>query len=1105
VNDCTGQPDYTAFTPDSSSCTTDVCIGGVGKHLDNGTCTCSCQAPTATINTFNSSSDYGTVTTGTLANDASVTTTGVTTAGGYSLKKILGNTNNTGTWSVTHTKDAEDVFVTLPASSGVSYRTYMALGSSLSASMAGYTTLRIRMACFGADDVGCRNGFQVSLGDSTSSLGDVEGTWYSQTMNNIVPVNTWNGHAKTNVSDVDIPLNSSTFSGLPALSNIHQLGITLTGGGATRNWRIDNIELRGGAGGNCTYPDATSCGCSTNADCFDGNLCTTDACTGTSPNKVCAYTNLVAGTSCRASAGPCDAAETCAGGGAQCPADSKQANGHVCRSAVAGGCDMQEVCDGASDNCPADVFQASGTVCRAAAGACDVGETCSGSSNACPADTKVAGGTICRAAAGVCDSAETCNGSAAACPSDSFVSAGTSCRAAGGACDVVETCSGSAATCPSDAIAASGTTCRAAAGGCDVVETCNGSAITCPSDLIASNGTVCRAAVAGGCDFAETCNGSTTACPSDAVAASGAACTDDSDPCTIDVCNGTASCPRTAEASCTVCGNTALNRVSATASSVTGGNTAALAIDGSQVTRWESVQGASADPSWIYVDLGETQQIRGAVINWEAASAKNYLIQVAPDGATGLGTDAPWTTVYTSPTITTGNRTDTITTSTSPAMTRSSGRYVRVKGTVRNTTYGYSIEDLAITGDANEVCGTTCTPGCGACAACVDLTCVAKSVGTVCRAVAGSCDVAESCDGSAHTCPVDALAASGTECRAAVAGGCDIAETCSGSSALCPSDGVAASGVVCRASVGGCDVMETCSGSDATCPTNVVLSVGTVCRTSAGACDPAETCNGTVGTCPADSFTVAGTSCRSSTGPCDVAETCSGSAAACPSDALRPSGYECRASTAACDAAETCNGSATSCPADGLSPSGTVCRTAAHSCDIAETCNGSVNSCPSDAFSTDPSCICDNDPLTRSSATHSSVTGSNSASKAIDSNTGTRWESVHGSDPQWIYIDLGATRHISSVKLDWETASAKNYVIQVAADGATGLSTDTPWTTIYTSPTYATNPNHRIDEPSMNGVGRYVRMKGTVRMTAYGYSLWEFYVNGDTNSQCTVP
>lgn len=160
-----------------------------------------------------------------------------------------------------------------------------------------------------------------------------------------------------------------------------------------------------------------------------------------------------------------------------------------------------------------------------------------------------------------------------------------------------------------------------------------------------------------------------------------------------------------------------------------------------------------------------------------------------------------------------------------------------------------------------------------------------------------------------------------------------------------------------------------------------------------------------------------------------------------------------------------------------------------------------MNSCPSDALSTDPSCICDNDPLTRSSAVASSTQGSNAASRAIDSDTGTRWESVHASDPQWIYFDLGATHHVSSVSLVWEGASAKDYTIQVAPDGATGLGTDTPWTTIATKTNMANGA--RTDGFSVNGVGRYVRMKGTARTTQYGYSLYEFYVNGDTNSQCT--
>jgi hypothetical protein len=144
--------------------------------------------------------------------------------------------------------------------------------------------------------------------------------------------------------------------------------------------------------------------------------------------------------------------------------------------------------------------------------------------------------------------------------------------------------------------------------------------------------------------------------------------------------------------------------------------------------------------------------------------------------------------------------------------------------------------------------------------------------------------------------------------------------------------------------------------------------------------------------------------------------------------------------------------------------------------------------------------------LTRSSATASSAhNGTNVASKAIDGNTGTRWESTQGHDPEWIYIDLGSTHHVSSVLLNWEGASAKDYTIGVAPDGTcptgTGcLNTDTPWTTILTKTNMANGA--RNDDFTVNGVGRYVRMKGTVRTTSYGYSLYEFYVRGDTNSQC---
>jgi hypothetical protein len=59
--------------------------------------------------------------------------------------------------------------------------------------------------------------------------------------------------------------------------------------------------------------------------------------------------------------------------------------------------------------------------------------------------------------------------------------------------------------------------------------------------------------------------------------------------------------------------------------------------------------------------------------------------------------------------------------------------------------------------------------------------------GTECRAAAGPCDLAESCDGIAVTCPPDALAPAGSTCRPA-SGPCDVAEACAGGTAACPTD-----------------------------------------------------------------------------------------------------------------------------------------------------------------------------------------------------------------------------------------------------------------------------------------------------------------------------
>ncbi len=249
------------------------------------------------------------------------------------------------------------------------------------------------------------------------------------------------------------------------------------------------------------------------------------------------------GTTCRAAAGMCDVAETCAGGGTPCPADGFL-SGNVCRPS-AGMCDTAETCSGTGAACPPDVLVPAGTVCRQIAGMCDVPETCTGSSVACPPDGFAPATTVCRAAAGMCDIAETCTGSAVACPPDQVAANGTVCRRTAGDCDAAEICNGTTAACPADGFLALGSVCRAAVpGGCDVAEICTGGGPACPPDAVVAIGTVCRPAV-DICDVAEKCTGSSSACPTDGFVAPGTSCRPAASVCDVaESCTGSGpSCP----------------------------------------------------------------------------------------------------------------------------------------------------------------------------------------------------------------------------------------------------------------------------------------------------------------------------------------------------------------------------------------------------------------------------------------------------------------------------------------------------------------------------------------------------------------------------------
>jgi hypothetical protein len=119
-------------------------------------------------------------------------------------------------------------------------------------------------------------------------------------------------------------------------------------------------------------------------------------------------------------------------------------------------------------------------------------------------------------------------------------------------------------------------------------------------------------------------------------------------------------------------------------------------------------------------------------------------------------------------------------------------------------------------------------------------------------------------------------------------------------------------------------------------------------------------------------------------------------------------------------------------------------------------------------------------------ATASTSYGGLPASNTTDGNVNSRWSSQF-SDNEWIYVDLGSVYPIDGVVLRWEAAYGRGYRIQVSGDAAT-------WSDAYST----TAGDGGVDDIMLSSPasGRYVRMLGTQRATAYGYSLYELEVSG---------
>jgi acyl-homoserine lactone acylase PvdQ len=115
--------------------------------------------------------------------------------------------------------------------------------------------------------------------------------------------------------------------------------------------------------------------------------------------------------------------------------------------------------------------------------------------------------------------------------------------------------------------------------------------------------------------------------------------------------------------------------------------------------------------------------------------------------------------------------------------------------------------------------------------------------------------------------------------------------------------------------------------------------------------------------------------------------------------------------------------------------------------------------------------------------TTSSMQSGNPASNAVDGRRTTRWASSFADD-QWLRVDLGGSRLVRRVLIDWESAYATAYRIETSADGST-----------WTRSAAVTAGNGGLDTVVVPAVkARYLRVYGQTRATPYGFSIYELQV-----------
>jgi len=495
------------------------------------------------------------------------------------------------------------------------------------------------------------------------------------------------------------------------------------------------------------------------------------------------------------------------------------------------------------------------------------------------------------------------------------------------------------------------------------------------------------------------------------------------------------------------------------------------AVDGNLGTRWASAQGI--DPQWIYVDLGATTTVTHVILRWETAYGKAYQIQTSNDATN-------WTDIYST---TTGDGGVDDLTSLS-----GSGRYVRMNGTVRATQWGYSLWEFEIYGSS----GPTDTPVATATPTNTPIPPTATPTSAVSNTgwISPGAQTAQTGgDGNGfQTSPAEALSDNAVFASDVNSG--------TGSSTSCTNTGkdrhafhtynISLPG---GSTINGIELrLDARADSTSSAPRMCVeLSWNN------GTNWTAIKQTGTLGTTEASHILGSATDTWGRTWT--TSELTSTTLRVRVTNVSSSTSRDFFLDWAPVRVSYTSGGTPTNTSIPPTATNTSIPPTATNTSVVPT--NTPTSTVPPTATNTPSgSCGATNVALSRP-VTASSSLGGNTADKAIDGNTTTRWESVHGVDPQWIYVDLGSIQSICQVRLNWEPAYGKSYQIQTSNDASA-------WTNIFST----TTGDGGIDDlTGLSGSGRYVRMNGTVRALPYGYSLWEYeiYIVGSLPTNTPIP